>query len=84
MMMRLSVRGLGLAMGVTWGAGVLLLGLLGAIGWGRAVVEVLGSLYLGYRPTPLGSIVGGVWAFVDGGLAGVIVAWLYNRLGDVR
>jgi hypothetical protein len=80
-MMRLSVKGLGLALGVTWGAGVLMLGLIGAIGWGRAVVDVLGSLYLGFRPTLLGSVIGGAWAFVDGALAGVVVAWLYNRLG---
>jgi hypothetical protein len=80
-MMRLSVKGLGLALGVTWGAGVLMLGLIGAIGWGRAVVDVLGSLYLGFRPTLLGSVIGGAWAFVDGALAGVVVAWLHNRLG---
>lgn len=78
--MRLSVKGLGFALGVTWGAGVLVLGLIGAIGWGRAVVDVLGSLYLGFRPTLLGSVIGGAWAFVDGALAGVVVAWLYNRL----
>jgi hypothetical protein len=80
-MMRLSVKGLALALGVTWGAGVLVLGLMGAVGWGRAVVDVLGSLYLGFRPTLVGSVIGGVWAFVDGAIAGVIVAWLYNRLG---
>jgi hypothetical protein len=80
-MMRLSVKGLGLALGVTWGAGVLMLGLIGAIGWGRAVVDVLGSLYLGFRPTLLGSVIGGAWAFVDGAIAGIVVAWLYNRLG---
>jgi hypothetical protein len=57
------------------------LGLMGAIGWGRAMVDVLGSLYLGFRPTPLGSIIGGAWAFVDGAVGGAIVAWLYNRLG---
>ena len=66
---------------MTWGAGVLMLGLIGVIGWGRAVVDVLGSLYLGFRPTLLGSVIGGAWAFVDGALAGVVVAWLYNRLG---
>jgi len=58
-----------------------MLGLIGVIGWGRAVVDVLGSLYLGFRPTLLGSVIGGAWAFVDGALAGVVVAWLYNRLG---
>lgn len=80
-MTQLSVRGLGLALGVTWGLGVLMLGVLAAVGWGRPVVDVLGSVYLGYRPTPLGTVIGGAWAFVDGAAAGAIVAWLYNRLG---
>jgi len=79
-MTRLSVRGLGLALGVTWGIGVLMLGLVGALGWGRAMVDVLGSLYLGFRPTLLGSVIGGAWAFLDGMLGGIVIAWLYNRL----
>jgi hypothetical protein len=83
-MTHLSVKGLGLALGLTWGAGVLALGLLGAAGWGRPVVDVLGSLYLGYRPTLPGSVIGGAWAFVDGALAGVVVAWLYNRVSGSR
>lgn len=78
--MRLSVKGLALACGLAWGGGVLLLGLAGAIGWGRALVDVLGSLYIGFQPTILGSLIGGAWATVDGALAGAVVAWLYNRL----
>jgi hypothetical protein len=78
--MRLSVKGLALALGVTWGAGVLFLGLAGAIGWGRALVEVLGSVYLGFAPTPVGSIIGTAWAFADGAVGGAVIAWVYNRL----
>jgi hypothetical protein len=77
--MHLSVKGLALAMGLAWGGGVLILGLAGAIGWGRGLVDVLGSLYLRFRPTPLGSLIGGAWAFVDGALGGIVVACLYNR-----
>lgn len=76
---RLSVKGLALALGLTWAAGVFVLGLVGAVGWGRELIDVLGSVYLGFRPTPIGILVGAVWAFVDGTLAGVVVAWLYNR-----
>jgi hypothetical protein len=73
------MKGLALALGVGWGAEVFLLGLAGSAGWGGAVVDVLGSLYLGYRPGLTGSLIGGLWAFADGAIAGVVIAWLYNR-----
>ncbi len=41
---------------------------------------VLSSLYIGYAPSFVGSVAGTVWAFADGFIGGVIVAWLYNRL----
>jgi hypothetical protein len=42
------------------------------------LVTVLSSLYIGYSPTFLGGIIGGIWAFVDGAIAGAIIAWVYN------
>ncbi|MFQ5896872.1 MAG: bacteriophage holin [Candidatus Methylomirabilia bacterium] len=78
--MRLSVKGLALALGVSWGAGIFLLGLAGSVGWGRPLVEVLGSVYLGFTASLAGSLVGGLWGFADGALGGIVIAWLYNRL----
>ncbi len=48
--------------------------------WGVGVVAVLSSLYIGYSPSIVGAVAGAVWAFVDGFAAGVVVAYLYNRL----
>ena len=48
--------------------------------WGRALQEIMASLYIGYKPTFLGSIIGGIWGFVDAGIGGIVVAWLYNKL----
>jgi hypothetical protein len=48
-------------------------------GWGMLVVQVLSSLYIGYGPTFVGTIAGAVWAFVDGFVAGVLIAWLYKQ-----
>lgn len=79
MMQQLSMKGLALAIGLTWGAGIFLLGLGGSIGWGRPLVEVLGSLYLGFRPSLIGSLIGGLWAFVDGAIGGIVIAWLCNH-----
>ena len=40
----------------------------------------IGRIYLGYRISPLGSIIGLAWAFVDGLIGGGVFAWLYNRI----
>jgi len=35
-------------------------------------------IYIGYSFTPMGSVIGAAWGFVDWGIAGAIFAWLYN------
>ena len=35
-------------------------------------------IYIGYSFTPMGSVIGAVWGFVDFGIAGALFAWLYN------
>ena len=37
-------------------------------------------IYIGYSFTPLGSVIGAAWGFFDWGIAGVIFAWLYNKI----
>ena len=37
-------------------------------------------IYIGYSFTPMGSVIGAVWGFVDWGIAGAIFAWLYNKI----
>ena len=79
--MKLDVKAFGLSLGIVWAAAILILGLLAAYsGYGIKFVSAMGSLYIGYRPTLTGSIVGAIWGFVDAAIAGVIFAWLYNKL----
>ena len=76
----LGVISFGLALALTSAAFTFLLGLMATFfGWGRVIVQVLASLYIGYSPTFVGTIAGAVWAFVDGFVAGIMIAWLYNR-----
>jgi hypothetical protein len=76
----LGVISFGLALGLTWAIFVFILGLLAAmLGWGVVIAVALSSLYVGYGPTFVGSIAGAVWAFVNGLVAGVLIAWFYNR-----
>ncbi len=76
----LGVISFGLALALTSAVFTFVLGLMAAFfGWGLVIVQVLASLYIGYAPTFVGTIAGAVWAFVDGFIAGVMIAWLYNR-----
>ncbi|MDH3285632.1 MAG: bacteriophage holin [Acidobacteriota bacterium] len=38
----------------------------------------LSRVYRGYAMTPKGSVIGLLWALVDGFIGGLIFAWLYN------
>ena len=75
----------GFAVGVTSALVVFLLGIVAAVfGWGVPLAAVLSSLYIGFAPTFVGSITGAVWAFVDGLIFGLLIAWFYNRFLLVR
>jgi len=79
-MAKLNGLGLGIALGLWWAVCVFLLGLASMI-WDYAtpLVNGLGTLYLGYAPNVLGSIVGAIWAFIDLFIFGILVAWIYNK-----
>lgn len=71
----LSIKGLGPALRLTWGAGLFLLGPAGSLGWGQPLGGV-GLGIPGYGPSLGGSLIGGLWAFVDGAVGGIVIAWL--------
>lgn len=80
-MNRLDIKALGLAVGIFWPLYCVILGLISmSFGCGTALLEIIGSCYIGYKPTFLGSLVGGMWGLMDGFVCGAVVAWLYNRL----
>lgn len=79
--MKLDIRAFALACAILWGSGVLV-----GTWWiilldgSQEGVPLLGSIYRGYTITPIGSLIGLIWAVVDGLLGGAIFAWIYNRL----
>ncbi|MDH3230496.1 MAG: bacteriophage holin [Alphaproteobacteria bacterium] len=77
-MERLKIIPLAVAFGAVWALGVLFLAFAAAFGWGTALVELLASLYLGYEASFLGGVIGALWAFVDGAIAGALIALVYN------
>lgn len=78
---KLDVKALGLAFGILWGVGIFLLGLAAwLLNWGNQWVGLIGSGYIGFNASFAGSIIGGIWAFLDGLIGGALLAWLYNKL----
>ena len=81
MKMKLNVKAFAAACGLIWGFGVFCLAwwimlFEGATG----DITILGHLYRGFNISPLGSVIGLVWALADGAIGGAIFAWLYNLL----
>ena len=78
---RLAVICFGLATGITAAIFTFVLGIsAGLFGWGAVPVEILSNLFIGYGPHFVGGIAGAVWAFVDAFVAGMLIAWFYNKL----
>jgi phosphotransferase system glucose/maltose/N-acetylglucosamine-specific IIC component len=81
--MRLSIKGLALASGILGGVAMLGMG-LGNLIWssyGQQFLQTMASAYPGYHATRSIAevIVGTLYGFVDGFIAGAVFAWLYNQ-----
>jgi hypothetical protein len=79
--MKLNIKAFAITCALMWGLGVFCLAwwimlFEGATG----EVPFLGHLYRGFNISPLGSVIGLVWAFFDALIGGAIFAWLYNLL----
>lgn len=79
--MKLDVKSFALTCGIVWGVSLFV------ITWWLIAVDqcvgekiFLGHFYIGYSVSPMGSVVGLFWAFVDGVIGGGIFAWVYNLL----
>ena len=79
-MNRCQPLALGVAIGVLWALYVALLAIAAMFDWGTALVSSMASLYLGYSASIMGAFVGAIWASVDGFIAGVVIAWVYNAV----
>ena len=79
--MKLSVKSFSLTTGLVWGIGLFLL-TWWVIAFDGITGEptLIGRLYRGYSISPMGSIIGLIWAFIDGLIVGAIFAWLYNLI----
>ncbi|MCX7766148.1 MAG: bacteriophage holin [Candidatus Sumerlaeia bacterium] len=77
--MKLNKLAFALATGIFWGAIIFLATWWIIIRKGTGEhIELLGRFYLGYKPTPPGSLIGLIYGFVSGFVGGYIFSALYN------
>lgn len=77
---KLNILACTISAGLVWAISVLLAGWFSIFGWGNAFVLVMKSIYIGYDPTFVGGIIGGIWAFFDGAIAGLLFSFFYNLI----
>ena len=77
----MSIRALALTAGIFGAASMFFLAWwLILTGNAEGPPTILERIYIGYTFTPVGSVIGAAWGFVDWGIAGAIFAWLYNKV----
>ncbi len=84
--MKLNIRAAAAASALVWGGAVLIVGVANVIQprYGREFLELVASIYPGYKARPRFSqvAVGTAYAAVDGAVGGAFCAWLYNRFAS--
>ena len=77
----MSIRSVGLTAGIFGAASMFFLAWwLIFTGNAEGPITLFERIYIGYSFTPMGSVIGAVWGFVDFGIAGALFAWLYNLI----
>ena len=77
----LSIRAFGLTLGIFGAVSMFFLAWwLILTGNAEGPTTLFERIYIGYSFTPLGSVIGAAYGFVDFGIAGAIFAWLYNLI----
>ncbi|MFZ0634671.1 MAG: hypothetical protein WA755_01135 [Candidatus Acidiferrales bacterium] len=80
--MRFSIRAIAVAGGIVWGGAILFVGLVNLVapGYGMNFLQMMSSIYPwihathGLERVAIGTVAG----LIDGAIAAVIFAWLYN------
>ncbi|MGB2636226.1 MAG: hypothetical protein WAM58_20015 [Candidatus Acidiferrum sp.] len=87
-MMRLSVKAMAIAAGLLGGGGILFVGLINLVfpSYGSNFIRLMSSVYPWFHDTrSVGNVViGTVDGLIDGAIAGLLFAWLYNAFGGVQ
>ena len=80
--MNLRKRALGLSLGVVWGLAVFVVTILATMRGQGGTLSGLNGYYRGFSVSYVGALVGLVWGFANGFVAGVLIAWFYDLFCD--
>ena len=77
--MRFDVKVLAITSGVLWALSLFIFTWwVIAFDGSSSDPTIISKVYRGYSITPLGSLIGLAWGFVDGLICGAIFGWAYN------
>ncbi len=80
--MRFSLKAVTLAVAIVWGGAILLVGLVNLVwpAYGLGFLQAISSVYPGFHVShTIGSVlIGTIYGLLDGAVAGILFAWLYN------
>ena len=78
-----KAKRLGLAGGIIWGLMMFITTIISIYtGYGDRFLEVMASIYPGYDISWGGSVIGGVYGFLDAGIGLWLLGWLYTKFGE--
>ncbi|HPQ81358.1 MAG TPA: hypothetical protein PLZ86_06495 [bacterium] len=81
----LNIKAFGLAGGIMWAVVGAWATIMALVGVGSAPFDLIDQFYLGWMmPSYPGIALNVVLCFVDGLIAGMIFAWLYNRFAKPK
>ncbi len=79
--MKLCAKSLGIAAGIMWGVSMFVMTWVSMYtGYGALWLEVMASVYPGFDISPVGSVVGLIYGFLDCFIGFFIVGWIYNKV----
>ena len=76
--MNINIKCFTVAAGLGWAVACFIFGLTSSMDWGLGFVNVLSSIYIGYKPGFLGAIIGAIWGFFGGAVHGFLLSFFYN------
>lgn len=75
----LNPLALGYSLAIVSGLAMLVLSIVGKLGYGEEAIRIMQAYHILYSPTPLGIILGIIEGAIAGFIGGYLIAYFYNK-----